>query len=142
VRNYLTLATRVRKREVMLTPEQEPLFHKMALAAGPSLKAVAKISLAMKAAQVQQEQAQEEVNQVQRQKAALIRGSSCSVLLLIGDVLLRTMTYAPDGPPAHDRAPKDLKAKVRTTAAGMTTLFAGGTGPIEWAPEPPPEPSP
>jgi hypothetical protein len=77
VRNYLTLATRVRKREITLTPEQEPLFHKMAAAVGPSLKAVAKISLAMKAAQVQQEQAQEEVDQVQRQKKAVMRGSSC-----------------------------------------------------------------
>ncbi|GJI99712.1 hypothetical protein RugamoR64_02510 [Duganella rhizosphaerae] len=135
VRNYLTLATRVRKREVMLTPEQEPLFHRMAAAVGPSLKAVAKISLAMKAAQVQQEQAQEEVNQVQRQKSAVMRGSRCMVETLTGDVLLRTMTFVPDGPPAHDRPAKEVKAKVRTTAAGMTTIYSGSAGPIAWAPE-------
>jgi len=135
VRNYLTLATRVRKREVMLTPEQEPLFHKMAAAVGPSLKAVAKISLAMKAAQVQREQAQEEVNQVQRQKASVMSGSRCMVETLTGDVLLRTMTFVPDGPPAHDRPAKEVKAKVRTTAAGMSTIYSGAVGPIAWAPE-------
>jgi hypothetical protein len=135
VRNYLTLATRVRKREVTLTPEQEPLFQKMAAAVGPSLKAVAKISLAMKAAQVQQEQAQEEVNQVQRQKTSVMRGSRCVVHMLTGDVLLRTMAFVPEGPAAHDRPAKEVKAKVRTTAAGMTTIFSGSTGPIEWAPE-------
>ncbi len=135
VRNYLTLATRVRKREVTLTPEQEPLFQKMAAAVGPSLKAVAKISLAMKAAQVQQEQAREEVNQVQRQKTSVMRGSRCVVHMLTGDVLLRTMSFVPEGPPAHDRPAKEVKAKVRTTAAGMTTIFSGGTGPVEWAPE-------
>jgi hypothetical protein len=134
VRNYLTLATRVRKREITLTPEQEPLFHKMAAAVGPSLKAVAKISLAMKAAQVQQEQAQEEVDQVQRQKKAAMRGSSCSVQMLTGDTLLRTMTFVPGDPPLHDRAPKEVKVKVRTTAAGMTTIFSGRAGAINWAP--------
>ena len=132
VRNYLTLATRVRKREVTLTPEQEPLFHKMAAAVGPSLRAVAKISLAMKAAQVQQELAQEEVTKVQRQKTAVMRGSRCSVQLLTGDVLLRTMSFVPDGPPAYDRPAKEVKAKVRTAAAGMTKLFFGHVGPIDW----------
>jgi hypothetical protein len=132
VRNYLTLATRVRKREVTLTPEQEPLFQKMAAAVGPSLRAVAKISLAMKAAQVQQQQAEEEVTKVQRQKTAVMRGSRCSVQLLTGDVLLRTMSFAPDGPAAHDRPAKEVKAKVRTAAAGMEKLFSGHIGPIDW----------
>ena len=135
VRNYLTLATRLRKRELVLTAEQEPLFHKMAESVGPSLRAVAKISLAMKAAQVQQEQAQEEVNQVQRQKRAVMSGSRCMVEKLTGDVLLRTMTFAPDGPPAYDRPAKEVKAKVRTTAAGMSTIYAGSAGPIAWAPQ-------
>ena len=139
VRNYLTLATRVRKREVVLTAEQEPLFQKMAVAVGPSLKAVAKMSLAMKAAQVQQEQAQEEVNQVQRQKLALMRGSRCMVQELTGETLLRTMTFAPEGPPAHERTPKEIKVKLRATAAAMKTIFSGATGPIEWAPEPVPD---
>jgi uncharacterized protein (DUF342 family) len=134
VRNYLTLATRVRKREVMLTPEQEPLFHKMAEAVGPLLRQVAKISLKVKAAQVQMEQAQEEVNQVQRQKSAVQRGSRCVVELLTGDVLLRTMSFVPGEPPPYDRPAKEVKAKVRTAVPGMTVLHSGHLGPINWAP--------
>jgi uncharacterized protein (DUF342 family) len=134
VRNYLTLATRVRKREVMLTPEQEPLFHKMAEAVGPLLRQVAKVSLKLKAAQVQMEQAQEEVNQVQRQKSALQRGSRCVVELLTGDVLLRTMSFVPGEPPPYDRPAKEVKAKVRTAVPGMTVLHSGPVGPINWAP--------
>jgi hypothetical protein len=134
VRNYLTLATRVRKREVVLTPEQLPLFQKMAEAVGPSLRQVAKISLAIKAAQVQQEQAQGEVDQVQRQKSALIRGSRCTVELITGDVLLRTMSFVPGEPPPYDRPAKELKAKVRTATPGMTVLHSGPVGPINWAP--------
>jgi uncharacterized protein (DUF342 family) len=134
VRNYLTLATRVRKREVTLTPEQEPLFHKMAEAVGPLLRQVAKISLKLKAAQVQMEQAQEEVNQVQRQKSAVQRGSRCVVELLTGDVLLRTMSFVPGEPPPYDRPAKEVKAKVRTAVPGMTVLHSGHVSPINWAP--------
>lgn len=134
VRNYLTLATRVRKRELILTPEQEPLFHKMATTVGPSLREVARISLAMKAAQTQEQQARDEVAQVQQAKAALVRGSQCSVQLLTGEVLLRSMPYLPDGPPPHDLSPKELKARVRSAAPGMVTLFAGSEAPLHWAP--------
>lgn len=134
VRNYLNLATRVRKREVILTREQEPLFQKMAATVGPSLRAVARISLTMKAAQVRQEQAQEEVKQLEREKRALMNGSRCSVQLLTGDVLARTMSFVPDGPPPYDRPPKELKAKVRGADAGMTKIFSGHEGPINWAP--------
>lgn len=135
VRKYLTLATRVRKREVTLTPEQLPLFQKMAESVGPSLRQVAKISLAMKAAQVRQAQAQEEVTQVQAQKKEMQRGSRCVVELLTGDVLLRTMAFVPGEPPLYDRPAKDVKAKVRTAAPGMTVLHSGRFGPIRWAPQ-------
>ncbi len=135
VRTYLTLATRVRKRELVLTPEQEPMFHKMAAAVGPSLRAISKLSLLLKASETQHEAAQEEVNQIERQKLAIMRGSRCTVQTLTGDVLLRTMTFAPDGNPLYDRPPKDLKAKVRTTTPGMRVIYAGSTGPLEWSPK-------
>lgn len=134
VRNYLTLATRVRKREIVLTPEQEPLFHKMATAVGPSLRAVANISLAMKAAQVRQDQALEEVDEVRREKTALLNGSRCAVHMLTGEVLARTMSFAPDGPPPYDRPPKELRARVRGAEPGASTIFAGAVGPIDWTP--------
>lgn len=134
VRNYLTLATRVRKREIVLTPEQEPLFHKMATTVGPSLRAVAKISLAMKAAQVRQDQAYEEVNEVRREKMAMLNGSRCTVHMLTGEVVARTMRFVPEGPSPYDRPPKELKAKVRGVEAGTSTIFAGAVGPINWTP--------
>lgn len=139
VRTYLTLATRVRKREVVLSPEQEQLFHKMAANVGPSLRAISKLSLLLKAAEVQHEQAQEEVNLIERQKLAIMRGSYCKVELLTGDVLLRTMSFAPDGNPPYDRPAKDLKAKVRTTVPGMNVVYAGSQGPLDWTPPLEPE---
>ena len=59
VRNYLTLATRVRKQEVMLTPEQLALFQKMAVQVGPALRTVGKLSLGVKEALAEQAKVQE-----------------------------------------------------------------------------------
>lgn len=134
VRNYLTLATRVRKREVVLTPDQEPLFHRMATAVGPALRSVGRISLALKAAQVQEELARAEVAQVERDKRTVIRKSQCSVELLNGEVQLRPMTYVPDGVAPYDYSPKEIKTRVRAPAAGAPSLFFGSVGPIHWAP--------
>ncbi|WP_311197473.1 flagellar assembly protein A [Rugamonas brunnea] len=133
VRNYLTLATRVRKHEVVLTPEQEQLFHKMAGAVGPTLKAVAKLSLALKAEQVRQEQVREQMALVERQKQQVMRGSRCVVRLVDGDVTVRSMVFNPDLGPLHDSAPKAIKAMLRTTGNSRPVLFSGSSGAVDWA---------
>ncbi len=132
VRNYLTLATRVRKQEVVLTPEQEPLFHKMAAAVGPSLRAVAKLSLNLKAAQAQALQVQEQIELVERQKLSVIRGSRCMVTYVAGDILVRSMKFNPDVGPAYDLTPKEIKAKVRASTSGLNAIFSGNSGSVDW----------
>lgn len=132
VRSYLNLATRVRKHELVLTAEQEPLFHKMAAAAGPTLKTVSKVSLAMKAAQLRQAQAQEQVDLVKRKKQALLGATRCSIASIGGEVLVRTMSYNPDKGSVHELTPKEIKAKVRHATAGLRAIFAGHHGSFEW----------
>ena len=136
VRNYLTLATKVRKQEVVLTPEQEPLFHKMAAQVGPSLRAVAKLSLNLKAAQAQLQHAQEQVQVVQRQKMAVVRGSRLSVAQLAGDTLVRTMSFNPDLGAPFDKPAKDIKARLRASSAGLNRVFFGSSGSVEWGADP------
>jgi hypothetical protein len=132
VRSYLTLATRVRKREVVLTAEQEPLFHKMAATVGPSLKAVAKLSLSWKAAQAQQAQSQEQIELVRRQKMAVIGASRCTVQMITGETLARTMVFNPDTGSVYDRTPKEIKARLRSTTSGLNPIFADSSGSIDW----------
>ena len=140
VRSYLTLATSVRKREVVLTPEQEPLFHKMAASVGPSLKAVGKLSLSIKAAQVQQEQVQEQCEQVQRQKRSVTGVSRCVVTLVAGELLVRTMVFNPDNGAAYDKTPKEIKARLRASTPGLKAIFSGSSGSVDWSLDAPPEP--
>ncbi|WP_311196571.1 flagellar assembly protein A [Rugamonas fusca] len=133
VRNYLTLATRVRKHEVVLTPEQEQLFHKMAGAVGPTLKAVAKLSLALKAEQVRQEQVREQMALVERQKRLVMRGTRCIVRLVDGDVIVRSMVFNPDLGPLYDSAPKAIKSMLRAAGDHRPVIFSGSSGGVDWA---------
>ncbi|MBJ7312324.1 DUF342 domain-containing protein [Rugamonas sp. CCM 8940] len=133
MRSYLTLATRLRRRELVLTADQEPLFHKMAAAVGPALKAVAKLSLSAKAAQAQRELLFEQMELVRHKRMAVQGGSRCRVQMFAGEALVRSMVFNPDNGSVHDRAPKDIRAKLRASSSGLTLIFAGSSGALDWS---------
>ena len=76
VRRYVTLASKVRKNEITLTLEQLPMFQKMAVAVGPQLKAIGKLSLAVKDAETEQKAGQALIDKLvqatQRQQPGVI----------------------------------------------------------------------
>ncbi|WP_371859641.1 flagellar assembly protein A [Pseudoduganella namucuonensis] len=132
VRNYLTLATRVRKQEVVLTPEQLALFQKMAVQVGPALRSVGKLSLSAKEAQGLQAQTREQAAAVLRQKEALLGEGRCVVKLVEGETVVRTMLYNPDHGAAYDLAPREIKSRLRATASRVAAIFSGSSGSVDW----------
>ncbi|MES2264046.1 MAG: flagellar assembly protein A [Pseudomonadota bacterium] len=135
LRNYLMLATRVRKQEVQLTPDQLVLFQKMAVSVGPALRTVGKLSLSVKEAQAQQGQVQEMAAQVRQQKQALLALGRCNVKTVVGETLVRTMRYNPDQGAVFDRPPKDIKSRLRASSASLAAIFSGSSGSIAWSAE-------
>jgi hypothetical protein len=129
---YLALAKRVRRREILLTPEQQVQFQKMALVAGPALKAIGKLSASLKEIRDQEELLLEQVAQTRRQKRATAGQTSCVVENIAGDILMRTLTYNPDGAPAHDKTPKEIKTAIRGAAPSVAPVFAGASGRLDW----------
>jgi uncharacterized protein len=132
VRNYLTLATRVRKQEVMLTPEQLALFQKMAAQVGPALRTVGKLSLGVKEALAEQAKVQELVAQVRQRKQEVAGQGVCRVAVVTGETVVRTMEYNPDHGAAYDLPARDIKAKLRAAAPRTPPVFAGSAGTIDW----------
>lgn len=133
VRNYLTLASKLRKQEVSLTPEQLPLFQKMAVQVGPSLRQVGKLSLAVKEAQVQQKQSEDQAAQVKQQKLSVIGTARCTIRHVTGEMVVRKMIFNPDLGPAYHYTPKEVKAKLRATAPSGAPLFSGSFGELDWS---------
>ncbi len=132
VRSYLMLATRIRKKELTLTPEQEPQFQKMAIAVGPALKAISKISLNLKQMETAKESALSLVAEVLAQKSATAAGASVSITQVAGDVVVATMKFHPDGRSTYDLPAKDIKARVRNSGNAGDRIFAGSRGSVAW----------
>jgi hypothetical protein len=108
VRKYVMLASKIRKKEVILTPEQVPQFQKMALAVGPQLKSIGKASLEVKAAQTEQESGVALLAQLEEQKHSAEGVSQVELQTLTGDVVVRVLKFNPDGSSVYHLAPKDI----------------------------------
>jgi hypothetical protein len=132
VRKYVMLASKVRKKELILTDEQVPMFQKMALAAGPALKAIAKVSLDVKAAETEQEAGAALVAELVRQRVDSAGVSSVRVKRIEGETVVRSMTFNPDGTSIYDLPAKDIKLKLRTKRAEGELIFAGEDGTVDW----------
>jgi hypothetical protein len=135
VRRYVSLASKIRKKELILTPEQLPQFQKMALAVGPALKAIGKVSLDVKAAETEQQAGEALVAQLQRQRQESDGVSRVVVRMLNGDTVVRTMKFNPDGSSTYDIPAKDIKTRLRAGAAGGELIFSGGEGAVDWVSE-------
>jgi hypothetical protein len=134
VRKYVMLASKIRKKELILTPEQVPQFQKMATAVGPALKAIAKVSLDVKAAETEQQAGMVLVAQLMQQRSDSAGLTHVSLATLTGDTVVRLMKFNPDGSSTYDLPSKDIKARLRGVATGEV-LFAGSVGSFEWSSE-------
>jgi hypothetical protein len=137
VRKYVMLASKVRKNELTLTPEQLPQFQKMALAVGPALKAIAKVSLEVKAAETEQQAGMALVAQLVQQRSDSDGVSHVTVRSVQGDIVVRTMNFNPDGTSTYDLPAKEIKAQLRSAAVPGDLIFSGSQGAVEWTSDQP-----
>ncbi|WP_332876892.1 flagellar assembly protein A [Massilia sp. S19_KUP03_FR1] len=131
VRRYVTLASKVRKNEITLTAEQLPTFQQMAIAVGPQLKAIGKVSLDAKAAETEQQAGQALIDKLIQQRTDSNLVSSVKIGELRGDTQVRTLPFSPDGSRAYDLSPRDIKTRLRT-AALSALLYGGSSGAFDW----------
>ena len=131
VRRYVALAARVRKGELVLSPEQAPHFQKMAAALGPALKAIGQLQKDMKATLSDQQMGQKMVAQLEQQRSDGDGAATIELRALQGDTQVRTLAFRPDGGSAYDLAPRDIKARLRGSATAPA-LFAGDRGAFTW----------
>ena len=132
VSKYVMLASKIRKNELTLTPEQLPQFQRMAQAAGPALKAIAKVSLDVKAAETEQQAASALVAQLVQQRSDSAGQSEVIVGMLSGDTLLRSMKFNPDGSSLYDLPSKEIKSRLRANAEGAEVIMSAASGQIAW----------
>jgi hypothetical protein len=132
VRKYVMLASKIRKNELTLTAEQVPQFQKMATSVGPVLKAIAKVSLEVKAAEIEQQAAMTLVEQLEQQRREFAGHSQVDVLALSGDTVLLSMKFNPDGSTLYDLPSKEIKARLRSNYEVGEIILSADSGAIAW----------
>lgn len=135
VRKYVMLASKIRKNELTLTAEQLPQFQKMATSVGPVLKAIAKVSLEVKAAEIEQQAALALVTQLEQQRSEFAGRSEVTVQALSGDTVLLSMKFNPDGSTLYDLPSKEIKARLRSNYEAGEIILSADSGMIEWRSE-------
>ncbi len=132
VRKYIMLASKVRKKELVLSAEQIPQFQKMALAVGPALKAITKLQLDVKAAETEKTAGEALVAQLLQQKADSGGGGSVNIRMVTGDTIVRKVKFSTEeGKKVYDVQAKDLKGQLRGNATGEI-LFSNNCGNVDW----------
>jgi hypothetical protein len=132
VRKYVMLASKIRKNELTLTAEQVPQFQKMAAALGPALKAIAKVSLEVKAAETEQQAALALIEQLVQQRRDCAGQSVVNVQMLSGDTVLLSMKFNPDGSTLYDLPSKEIKARLRSNYEAGEVVLSADSGKIAW----------
>jgi hypothetical protein len=132
VRKYVALAARVRKGELVLSPEQAPHFQKMAAALGPSLEAIGQLQKDARSTLSERQAGEEMVVQLEQQRSAGEGTAVIELRALQGDTQVRTLGFKPDGDSAYDLPARDIKTLLRGPAtAGV--IFAGSLGAFKWS---------
>lgn len=132
VRRYLLLASKVRKHEIGLNPEQARQFQKMGQDVAPALTAIGAASNAVKAAAAERQAGAAMLAglEAQRRDAACI--ATVTVQQVQGDTQVRVLAFDPRAGHPWLVAPRDAKARLRGPQHGAL-LFSGAAGSVAWS---------
>jgi len=136
VASYVKLAGRVRKGDLVLTPEQQPAFKKMAAAVAPALKQMATLNQEIKDIETEQAAGTEVLGRLETQRAAHDGAVSVTIQAVAGDVTVRALDIEPDTSgietKPYDLPARSIKARLRE-ASNAEVLFAGSSGSFTWS---------
>lgn len=136
VRNYQLLSEKLRKQELVLSPDQVPQFQKMAAAAAAELKTAGRLWYEVQQMDVKKTQLLDQVSDTMREQRAAAGQSRCYLRNVNGETLVRGMTFDPQGGPVYDKAPKDIKATLRGAKTSAKAIFSGSSGTLDWVFDP------
>jgi hypothetical protein len=131
LRRYLMLAARVRKKDIVLSPEQLRQFQRMAQEAAPALKEVADASAKAKAAEAEQQKGAAMLAGLEAQRLTAACVAQAEVKAVQGETQVRVLGFSPVAGSPYLMAPRDIQARLRGPQRGAV-LFAGDTGRFLW----------
>ena len=131
VRRYLMVASRVRKNEITLSPEQARQVQRMGQEVAPALKEVADASARAKAAEAEQHKGAQMLAGLEAQRLDAACVSQVELKAVQGDTQVRVLGFSPAAGSPYLMAPREIRARLRGPQRGAL-LFAGAAGSFAW----------
>jgi len=131
LRRYLMVASKVRKKEIVLSPEQARQFQRMAQDTAPALKEVADASAKVKAAEAEGEKGAQMLAGLEAQRLNAACVAQAEVKQVEGETQVRVLGFSPMGGSPYLMAPREIQARLRGPQRGAI-LFAGAGGSFLW----------
>jgi hypothetical protein len=131
VRRYLMVASKLRKNEMTLSPEQARQFQKMGQDVGPALKEIAEVAAKVRAVEAEQGKGAQMLAGLEAQRRDAGALSSIRVRQVAGETQVRVLGYNPAAGSPHLMPPREIKARLRGPQGGAL-LFAGASGSFAW----------
>lgn len=132
VKNYLVLGAKLKKKEIVLSEQQQDNWKALVAKVTPFLAALAKISEAINALQNEKKSLEEEIAALVQRKREASTGISCTIETILGDTLVQTMKLKSDENSLTSLSPKLLKARLNARSVPGSHLFSGHGGPFDW----------
>lgn len=131
MRKYLLIAPRLRKGELVLTPEQEPQFKRLAAGVAPALKELARLSQEAKSLDGERQAGTALLGRLSAQRFERVGAAGIALGTLAGEVQVLALPYEPDHGCVWDMAAREIKLRLRDTK-GAEVLHAGSEGAWSW----------
>ncbi|WP_374581818.1 flagellar assembly protein A [Pseudoduganella sp.] len=132
VRSYLTLAEKLRKGEIQLTPAQVPNLKKVAAAVAPQIKMIGQLLQSIRNTEEAMAGARARRDELEALKRDAAARSSVRVMMVDGEVLVRTLPLGEATAANFMAQPKDYKAMLRGPRLDSLTIFSGSSGTVSW----------
>ena len=131
MRKYLLIAPRLRKGELLLTPEQEPQFRRLAASVAPALKELGRLSQEAKTLDGERQSGMALLKRFEAQRFERVGAAGVAIGMLAGEVQVLALPYEPDFGCVWDMTARDVKLRLRDTK-GAEVLHAGSEGAWSW----------
>ncbi|MDY0977468.1 flagellar assembly protein A [Massilia sp. CFBP9012] len=131
MRKYLLIAPRLRKGELVLTPEQEPQFRRLTASVAPALKELGRLSQEAKTLDGERQGGMALMKRFETQRFERVGSAGVAIGMLAGEVQVLALPYEPDLGCVWDMTARDVKLRLRDTK-GREVLYAGCEGAWSW----------
>lgn len=132
IRNYLVIGAKLKKNELVLSPDQQANFQKLTASINPLLRTLGKLNAEITTLQAARSSLSAQMAALRESKKEAEVGIHCAIAKVVSETAVRTMIFGPDGDSLHNLPTKDLKTKLRGATATGERIFTGRSGSLDW----------